>query len=296
MQQVAATRSVRQAVRMLKHISVQSGEWDEYREAGRTALAHVLQERMHGLVGNRIADLRAIGARDRRNGAYRRELLTSPGAIELAVPRSRTYSPKEVLRAYARREHWVDRVNPARFILGLSTRKVGEALLPILGERVSPATVSRVAKRWTRRWRRSTVAPGQPLAGVGLRWRAVEPQDRHGSAAAAGAGGPRDHVRSPARDPRLHACHSGVNYSPPAEHLPTRQLSHLGFRAPGRVPDLCLLESPYLSAPVPSCPFLSGGRNRGNSQRWRVLRRPASRCDDGRRLAWLRLKGRCSTD
>jgi len=131
---------------MLKHMSVESAEWGDYREAGRAALARVLQERMYGLVGNRIADLRVIGARDRRNGAYRRELLTSLGAIELAVPRSRTYSPKEVLRAYARREHWVDRVILACFVLGLSTRKVGEALLPILGERVSPATVSRVAR------------------------------------------------------------------------------------------------------------------------------------------------------
>jgi transposase-like protein len=146
MQQVAAVRSVKQAVRMLKHMAVDSGMWGEYREAGRAALAAVLQQRMYGLVGNRIADLRAIGARDRRNGAYRRELLSSLGAITLAIPRSRTYSPKEVLRAYARREHWVDRVILACFVLGLSTRKVGEALLPILGERVSPATVSRVAK------------------------------------------------------------------------------------------------------------------------------------------------------
>ncbi len=34
----------------------------------------------------------------------------------------------------------------ACFVLGLSTRKVGEALRPILGARVSPATVSRVAQ------------------------------------------------------------------------------------------------------------------------------------------------------
>jgi transposase-like protein len=35
----------------------------------------------------------------------------------------------------------------ACFVLGLSTRKVGEALLPILGRPVSPATVSAVAKQ-----------------------------------------------------------------------------------------------------------------------------------------------------
>jgi transposase-like protein len=146
MQQVAAVRSVKQAVRMLKHMSVQAPEWADYREAGRDALAAVLQARMHGLVGNRIAELRAAGVQDRRNGAYRRELLTSLGVIELAIPRSRTYSPRGVIRAYARREHWVDRVILACFVLGLSTRKVGEALLPMLGERVSPATVSRVAR------------------------------------------------------------------------------------------------------------------------------------------------------
>jgi len=146
MQQVAAVRSVKQAVRMLKHMRVQSPEWTDYRSAGRDAMARLLEERMHGLVGNRIAELRAAGIQDRRNGSYRRALLTSLGVIELAIPRSRTYSAQGVIQAYARRERWVDRVILACFVLGLSTRKVGEALLPMLGERVSPATVSRVAK------------------------------------------------------------------------------------------------------------------------------------------------------
>ncbi len=75
MQQVAAVRSVRQAVRMLKHMHVQAPEWADYRQAGRQALSHILQERMHGLVGNRIAELVAAGVADRRNGAYRRALL-----------------------------------------------------------------------------------------------------------------------------------------------------------------------------------------------------------------------------
>jgi transposase-like protein len=146
MQQVAAVRSVKQAVRMLKHMHVQAPEWGDYREASRAALAQLLEERMHGLVGNRLAELAAAGVADRRNGAYRRELLTTLGVIELQVPRSRTFSPIAVVRAYARREPWIDRVILACFVLGLSTRKVGEALLPILGERVSPATVSRVVK------------------------------------------------------------------------------------------------------------------------------------------------------
>lgn len=146
MQELAAVRSVRQTVRMLKSMNVQAPEWGDYREAGREALARVIEEHMHGLVGNRLAELTAAGVADRRNGAYRRQLLTSLGAIELAVPRTRTFSPTAVLQAYARRERWIDRVILGCFVLGLSTRKVGKALLPMLGERVSPATVSRVAQ------------------------------------------------------------------------------------------------------------------------------------------------------
>jgi putative transposase len=83
---------------------------------------------------------------DRRNGFYHRHLLTELGAIEIAVPRTRRYSPCAILRAYARRAPEVDRVILAAFVLGLSTRKVGEALLAILGQKVSATTVSRVAR------------------------------------------------------------------------------------------------------------------------------------------------------
>lgn len=51
-----------------------------------------------------------------------------------------------MLRAYARREAEIDRVTLAGFVLGLSTRKVGETLLAILGQKISASTVSRVAK------------------------------------------------------------------------------------------------------------------------------------------------------
>ena len=59
---------------------------------------------------------------------------------------TRRYSPTEVVRAYARRTREVDRVILAGFVLGLSTRKVGETLLALLGRSVSPSTVSQVAK------------------------------------------------------------------------------------------------------------------------------------------------------
>ena len=146
MQELAAVRSVKQAVRIIKHMGVQGPEWDEVQELRRQAVRAVLEDRMHGLLGNRLAELTANGVQDRRNGAYSRWLLTSQGAIELHVPRTRTFSAIDVLERYRRREHAVDRVILAGFLLGLSTRKVGETLLPLLGERVSPATVSRVAQ------------------------------------------------------------------------------------------------------------------------------------------------------
>jgi transposase-like protein len=131
---------------MLKRMNLQAPEWSDYRAASRQALAAILQDRMHGLLGNRIAELAALGEQDRRNGSYRRQLLTTLGVVELQVPRGRRSNALGVVERYARREPWVDRVILAAFVLGLSTRKVGEALLPILGERVSPSTVSRVAQ------------------------------------------------------------------------------------------------------------------------------------------------------
>ena len=89
----------------------------------------------------------ALDQADRRNGSYRRHLLTELGEIELAVPRTRRFAPIAVVRAYARRAEQLDRMILACFVPGLSTRKVGEALLPILGRAISPATVSTVAKQ-----------------------------------------------------------------------------------------------------------------------------------------------------
>ena len=51
-----------------------------------------------------------------------------------------------MIRSYARRAPEIDRAILAGFVLGLSTRKVGETLLSLLGRPVAPTTVSRVAK------------------------------------------------------------------------------------------------------------------------------------------------------
>jgi transposase-like protein len=83
---------------------------------------------------------------DRRNGSFPRHLVTELGDIELHIPRTRRFSPLSVVRAYARRARRVDQLIMACFVLGVSTRKVAAALLPVLGEPVSTTTVSWMAQ------------------------------------------------------------------------------------------------------------------------------------------------------
>lgn len=123
-----------------------SEEWSgDFREFGRYAIAEFLQYRMKESVADHLARL-PEGLSDRRNGSYSRHLLTEIGDILVSVPRTRTFNPIETLNAYARRSKEVDHLILACFLLGLSTRKVGEALQTILGEKVSCATVSRVSQ------------------------------------------------------------------------------------------------------------------------------------------------------
>ena len=78
----------------------------------RQGLVNALQGRMgggggmgggHGMGWWSRYQLEADDAADRRNGYYQRHLLTELGDIELNVPRTRRYSPVEVIRVYARR-------------------------------------------------------------------------------------------------------------------------------------------------------------------------------------------------
>lgn len=146
-QQAATIESLPMAFEMVKAMQADGLEWGEgYRPLGRQALAAILEGRMSEAVDAYLDRLAVDEIADRRNGYYRRHLLTELGDIELAVPRTRRYSPTGVLRAYSRRTGEIDRVILAGFVLGLSTRKVGETLLALLGRKLSAETVSRVAK------------------------------------------------------------------------------------------------------------------------------------------------------
>jgi putative transposase len=148
MPQSATIKSLPGAFRMMKAMQAAGVEWGEdYRQGARQAVAELLRGRMDQLIDEHLELMAELGQADRRNGCYTRWLLTELGMIELHVPRTRTFSALRVVRAYARRAKDVDRMILACFLLGLSTRKVAIALLPVLGRPVSPATVSAVAKQ-----------------------------------------------------------------------------------------------------------------------------------------------------
>jgi putative transposase len=148
MPQTATIKSLPAAFAMMKAMQAEGVEWGEdYRGAAQQALVELLEGRMDQLIDAHLERMAELGEADRRNGCYRRWLLTELGMIELHVPRTRTFRALKVVRAYARRAKDVDRMILACFLLGVSTRKVAIALLPVLGRRVSPATVSAVARQ-----------------------------------------------------------------------------------------------------------------------------------------------------
>lgn len=138
--------SVSEAYLEFKSLCVDDWEGD-YRYAARSALKEVLEGRMANAVDSYLEELRVRDVSDRRNGYYRRHILTELGEVELMVPRTRRYNPVGILREFKRRSAPVERMILLCFVLGLSTRKVGRALLPVLGEQVSAQTVSRVARQ-----------------------------------------------------------------------------------------------------------------------------------------------------
>ena len=146
-QRTATIESLPMAFALVKEMQADGLEWGEgYRPLGRQALAEIIEGRMAEAVDRWLDGLDGIAMRDRRNGFYGRHLLTELGDIELSVPRTRRFCPTEVLKSYARRAPEIDRAILAGFVLGLSTRKVGEVLLALLGRAVSASTVSRVTK------------------------------------------------------------------------------------------------------------------------------------------------------
>lgn len=147
MSRTATVRSLPGAFAVIKEMQGEDYEWgDGYRQAGRQALGEILGAQMALRVDRQLAEVTGRGAADRRNRCYRRWLLSELGRIELSLPRTRRFNPVSLAQAYSRRAARIDRMILVCFELGLLTRKVAKALLPVLGTPVSPATVSGVAR------------------------------------------------------------------------------------------------------------------------------------------------------
>jgi putative transposase len=141
--------TVRNVSRALKEINAFESEGD-FKPKARQALKEIIEKRLEDEMTEYLGLSRYEHAADRpdyRNGKYIRHLLTEMGDIELLVPRSRKGKfPTKLFERYARRCRSVDKVLLACFCLGLSTRKAASVLAPVLEEKVSASTISRIAR------------------------------------------------------------------------------------------------------------------------------------------------------
>ncbi len=117
-----------------------------FQGAVRVALEVVLEEEIREMVGAKKWERQAQRL-DSRNGTYLRRLITSMGAIDLAVPRAREggSAGAAVIGRYKRRSPEIDAMVSA-YVHGASTRDIGQITEALMGEHVSKSAVSRAAK------------------------------------------------------------------------------------------------------------------------------------------------------
>ena len=85
------------AFEMMKAMQVDGLGWGEdCRPLARQAMVRIIEDSLAAKVDAHLIRTAEQGLADRRNGTYRRRILTELGDIELSVPRSRTYSPAAV--------------------------------------------------------------------------------------------------------------------------------------------------------------------------------------------------------
>ena len=125
--------------------------WQEVKEETLRMVKRLLEGAMEGELVEQLCAgrYRRTGVRrGYRNGYRYRDLLTELGLVEhLRVPRDRegAYRPT-VVKRYQHSQQKVNHLIRELFLAGISTRRVGEVLAPMLGEAPSPQTVSRVAQ------------------------------------------------------------------------------------------------------------------------------------------------------
>ena len=148
MPELAQIKSLPQAFEIIKQLELRAEDVSlDVRGEARHALQEILRGRMDRFIDVCLQGLGERGVEDRRNGTYDRHFLCELGDLILEVPRTRTCSAAWLLRRFSRRSEQLDRTILACFLLGISTRKVAKALLPLLGERFSPTLVSNISSK-----------------------------------------------------------------------------------------------------------------------------------------------------
>lgn len=90
---------------------------------------------------------RTVGRRGYRNGYRSRSLLTSVGLLDLEIPRDRQSKYRsDLFERYRRVDNSLEQTIRAMFLQGVSTRKVGDILDVLCGQRLSASKVSTVVK------------------------------------------------------------------------------------------------------------------------------------------------------
>jgi len=91
--------------------------------------------------------VRTEARRGYRNGYYERSLYSQYGVIKaLRIPRARIEYASRILPSYRRRQSEIDRMIREMFLAGVSTRRVGEVLDQVWGQKVSAQTVSNICR------------------------------------------------------------------------------------------------------------------------------------------------------
>jgi putative transposase len=148
MPELARIKSLPQAFSIIKGMGLRPENVSlDLRAEARQVLADILHGRMDDFIEACLEDEGELGIEDRRNGTYDRHFLTELGDLVLTVPRTRRQSAAWMLQRWNRRTEQLDRTILSCFLLGVSTRKVAKALLPLLGERFSPTLVSNISSK-----------------------------------------------------------------------------------------------------------------------------------------------------
>lgn len=117
---------------------------EQMRAAIQVTLTTILEEEMTALIGAERYQQTST-RRDRRNGRYQRDLLTSLGPLQdLAVPRSRQGHRTQLFERYQRRQAELDGAMLQMFVGGNSTAQVGQVVEALTGSTPSASAVSRL--------------------------------------------------------------------------------------------------------------------------------------------------------